>query len=131
MEPRAGLLTRAGTVTLDIFACATRPRRLVKGSGAVTGGLRARSGQRWKPEPEPEPAPLTLQDDWGSSESYTGERGRDRHPLMVRRRRNPGGSTRRGEGLLTNWGEDRQSVFMVHWSAADPSTNVDRYYAPV
>ena len=30
VEPRAGLMTLAGTVTPGIFACATRPRRLVK-----------------------------------------------------------------------------------------------------
>jgi hypothetical protein len=31
VEPRAGLMTRAGTVMPGFFACATRPRRLVKG----------------------------------------------------------------------------------------------------
>ena len=34
MEQRGGLLMRAGTVTTVGFACATRPRRLVKGERA-------------------------------------------------------------------------------------------------
>ena len=34
---------------------------------------------------------------------------------------------RRDVAKVYYWGEDRQSVFMVHWSDDDPSTNVDRY----
>ena len=37
MEPRGGLLTLAGTVEPGIFACATRPRKLVKDSRLGAG----------------------------------------------------------------------------------------------
>ena len=71
-----------------------------------------------------------LQDDWGSSESYTvnedGTVTRSWYDDHDDDDETP--EVRRDVAKVYYWGEDRQSVFMVHWSDDDdPSTNVDRY----